>query len=104
MRNIDLNQYRSFKQFMLQNTKKRTFKMVSHGLGLQSAEIIAYKVMQFNENFAHYNLANNNLQDAGVEVLSLVLTNTFHVVSLDLSMNRITHKGAQYLAIALSQN
>ena len=89
---------------MIMNAKKRTFKMVGHSLGLQSAEIIAYRVMQFNENFAHYNLSNNNLQDGGVEVISLVLTNTFHVVSLDLSMNRITHVGAQYLAIALLQN
>jgi hypothetical protein len=81
---------------MIMNAKKRTFKMVGHSLGLQSAEIIAYRVMQFNENFAHYNLSNNNLQDGGVEVISLVLTNTFSrtCVTLFTSAFALTSKSS----------
>lgn len=60
--------------------------------------------MRKNDNFAHFQLAKNNLMDLGVQHLSNGLYNANHVVSLNLSMNKITSKGAEYLAEAIKYN
>lgn len=101
MRKEDYAVYMQYRQNTILNSKKRTLKFINSGLGQHSAEMIAYRIMRKNDNFAHFNLANNNLMDIGVLHLSNGLYNSNHVVSLNLSMNKITHKGAEYLAEAL---
>jgi Ran GTPase-activating protein (RanGAP) involved in mRNA processing and transport len=100
----DQNQYDNFKNYIFSKTKNRTFDMVDNNLGIASANVIANRLMRHNENFAHYKLGSNNLGDVGAELIADVLCNSLNIVSLDLSMNRITSIGINHIANALSRN
>ena len=76
--------------------------MNNHNMAVNCAEVIAFKLMRHNDNFAHYNLSNNNFQDAGIRIICDALATSLQVVSLNLAMNSITHEGAHALAIALN--
>lgn len=95
MRNEEYYQFKQFKQNLLLNTKKRTLKLAYNQLGVISAEVIAQQIMKGNENFAHYKLASNIFGDEGVSKFCEALEDTCHIVSLDLSMNKITVRGAE---------
>jgi hypothetical protein len=104
MRAEEYYHFKQFKRNLYLNTKKRTFKMTNSSLGVISAEVIAYQIMRSNLNFAHYQLSNNNLLDEGVSKLCDVIDETNHIVSLDVSMNKLTSVGAERLSRALVHN
>jgi len=60
MRKEDDYHYNHYRKSTVLNTKKRTLKLINSSLGLNTAQVIAYRFMLQNDNFAHYELANNN--------------------------------------------
>jgi Ran GTPase-activating protein (RanGAP) involved in mRNA processing and transport len=104
MRNEEINHFQQFKQNLLKNTKKRTFKMSSCGLANASAEVIAHQIIRCNPHFCHFQLAGNNFGDDGLQRICGAICEMDHVVSLDFSMNKLTSRGADTIAHVLLTN
>jgi Ran GTPase-activating protein (RanGAP) involved in mRNA processing and transport len=81
--------------------KSRTLKLVNLQLGRESSHVVKKLMIMCSDHFANYDLSDNCLGDDGAMLLAEALKSSLHIVSLNLSSNSLTHKGAHFIFEAL---